>query len=518
MLMAETPYKFIDRRGKDSGFRHFGYAANGQFTHAVRQSAKREQPKPYDKDAASLVPSYDRRQLMRIGRSLWQNCSVVQSALRQMSQISTATITPQFDGEDKEWGTMAEAWLHENDRWIDIRGWPYCMSVIDRLIVLAIIRDGDIGQLLTEDEQGNPKVQLIPAHRIGSRSGSSDLIKGGPFAGATIIDGVILGDSWNALGYRVLGDTEAQDRDFSVNDMRLHFKPYWPDQIRGYSELGAASIDIQDDQDARRFELIAQKVMASRALIEKNETGLPSQGARIVSGYEGVEAADSPDGVAMHPVYGEELNGGETTYFRAGSNSTLDVLVGDRPTSNQQAFSAETVRRALNGIGWSVDYALDPTKAGGANMRVVVENINDTVDQIRREIVVPIRKWIDGYRISKGTKNGRLPFNAEWWRWEYQFAQRKTADRKYDSEVDIEEMRAGISTLRDVCARRGNWPEDVVKQKEIEATMQLEAAERLSKRFGIPIESALDRLGMLTPNGSQQQKPKAEKQSTRENP
>jgi hypothetical protein len=440
---------------------------------------------------------------MRLGRTLWENSSVVKAALRQMSEISTSEIMPQFDGQDKEWGQLAEDWLYENDKWIDVRGWPYRMADVDRLIVLSIIRDGDIGELLTEDAEGNPKVQLIPAHRIGSRNGMQERIKSGQFSGYLLIDGVILGDSWDTVGYRVLGSNKDEDRDYSINDMRLHFRPVWTDQIRGYSWLGAAAIDAQDVKESRRLELVAQKVLASRVILEHNETGQADPGhATIISGLEGVEAADSESGQATAPVYGRSLAGGETTYFRAGSNSRLDVVTGDRPTANQQAFSADVIRQAIHGLGWSVDYALDPSKVGGASMRVVVETINDTVSAIRCNIVSPVRHWIDGWRIAKSIKNGRLPFNEDWWKWAYQFSQRKTADKKYDSDVDIAEMRAGVSTLRDVCARRGLWWEEVVEQKEREVMDQFEAAERISKRFGITIEAAIDRLGLLTPNGT----------------
>lgn len=498
--MAEKPYKFTDRRGLGAGFTYFGGTGRG-FSEAARTSFQRQQYDLYDKDGVALMPSFDRRKLMTVGRALYMNSSVVKSALDQMSRMSTSLIVPQFDGNDKAWGRTAEEWLWENDRWIDVRGWPYNQRSIDRLIILSIIRDGDVGELLTEDEQGNPKIQLIPAHRIGTRNMGNTRVEGGPFDGLRIIDGVILGDSYDIVGYRVLGITADLDTDYSVNDLKLHYLPFFTDQIRGYSWLASAFIDIQDNKEFRRLELIAQKLLASRTVVEHNEAGMADSGlAQII--VDGVEASASQTGDAIKPVYGQTLAGGETTYFRAGSNSKLEIVTGDRPTANQQNFSAETIRQAINSIGWSVDYALDPTKAGGANMRIVVETINDTIDSIRRDLLVPIRRWTDSWRVAKAIKNGFIKYSDEWYKWEYQFAQRKTADKKYDSDVDINEFRAGFQTLRDVCAKRGEWYQDVLAQKERELDEQMQAAQRISEKYGITMESALDRLGLIIPNGT----------------
>lgn len=495
--MATQPYKFIDRRGANSGWSHFASRVIG-FADAAKVSVQREQFLRADKDSIALVASEDRKQLMTVGRYLYERDMTVKPVLNQMAGLASSIVTPQYDGDDLEWGTAAESWLYENDRWIDVRGWPYTMSDQDFLILLHIIRDGDVGELLTEDEFGNPKTQLIPAHRIGTRTdlgARGQKVQGGQFDGATIIDGVIVGDSMQAIGYRVLGDTLDQDRDFSTNDMRLHFKPYWSDQVRGRSWIGASAIGIQDVHESRRLELIAQKKLAGTDIIEHNETGGPSMMDAVIL-TPGTESTSTADATA--PVYSRAIEGGETRYFRAGSNSKLEVLTGDRPTVNQREFSADIVRNAIHAIGWSVDYSLDPTKAGGAQMRIVIENCNRTLDMLRG-ITTKRRKWVDAWRIAKAVKNGWLPENRDWWKWEYQFAARLTADKKYDSEVDINEMTSGVGTQQDACARRGSWWQDINKQKEREVRDKMTRAKSIADDFGITIQEAMVHLGMLHP-------------------
>ena len=494
--MAEKPYKFIDRRGSNTGPNYFGSTMQG-FVDAAKISVQREQFQNANRDARALVGEEDRRRLLTVGRHLYQRDEVVMGVLDQMSSLATKIVTPQFDGEDTEWGATAEAWLYENDKWIDVRGWPYTMSDQDRLIALQIIRDGDIAEIITEDENGDPKTQLVPAHRIGTRTYSygDELVKTGPFAGRRIIDGVIVGDSLETLGYRVLGDTVDQDVDFSINDMRLHFHPKYSDQVRGISWLGASAIGIQDTHESRRLELIAQKNFASTTVLEHNETGMADPGiSNIITPGSEATAINA----AAAPIFGQAIEGGTTRYFRAGSNSKWEIPVGDRPTMNQREFSADVIRKAIHAMGWSVDFFLDATRIGGASMRVVVDNINATLDTLR-SITVRRRKWIDAWRIAKAINNKRIPHNDEWWKWEYQFASRITADRKYDSETTINEMVSGVGTQADATAARGLWWQDVNRQKERELRDKLTRAKDVAADFGITMQEAMVHLGLLHP-------------------
>ena len=494
--MAAKPYKFNDRRGSNSGPDYFGYALQG-FADAAKVSVQREQFANANRDQRSLIAAEDRRRLLTVGRHLYQRDEVVMGVLDQMASLATKIVTPQFDGEDTKWGTVAESWLYENDKWIDVRGWPFCMADQDRLIALQVIRDGDIAEIITEDENGDPKTQLIPAHRVGTRTYSygDEEVTDGQFRGRRIIDGVIVGDSMQTLGYRVLGESAEQDADYSVNDMRLHFHPKYSDQVRGFSWLGASAIGIQDTHESRRLELIAQKNFASTTVLEHNETGMADPGiSNIIT--PGSEATATSEAVA--PIFGQAIEGGTTRYFRAGSNSKWEIPVGDRPTMNQREFSADVIRKAIHAMGWSVDFYLDATRIGGASMRVVVDNINSTLETLR-SITVRRRKWIDAWRIAKAIKNGRIPFNDEWWKWEYQFARRITADRKYDSETNINETTAGFGTQADACAAAGLWWQDVNRQKERELRDKLTRAKSVAEDFGITIKEAMVHLGLLHP-------------------
>jgi hypothetical protein len=477
--MAAKPAKFV-KRGS------LYVPSSSGFTRAAVASEQRKTIRDYALDASALLTAYDRKRVMSIGRYLFNNNSVVRGCINEMAQLASAVVIPQFEGEDREWGKQAEDYLYESGKFLDLRGWPYDETTFNRLLVLSVVRDGDQFILLTEDGFGEPKIQVIPAHRIGTRD-YSDTIKGGEFAGRRIQDGVIQDDYGRAIGYRVLGDTAEEDRDYSSNDLFPAFDPDYSDQVRGFSALGSSVIDWQDLAETRRFELMAQKLIASIAVVESNEEGEAPM-ASLAGG--GVAISDETDEDNV-PVYGQEMLGGEVRYFRSGSGSKIEIPSGDRPTANQREFADAVAREALHGIGWSWDFGLNPTKMSGGPARIIVSKVNKKLRHIRDKILSPVRRRIDGWRIAKAIKNGRLPTSDEWFRWGYQFDAELTADEKYSSDVAMQEFRAGFISKRDVMAKRGLYYDDVMATKQAEVDDLLVRAAAIAKRHDIPMPVAI---------------------------
>jgi capsid protein len=354
----------------------------------------------------------------------------------------------------------------EHDKICDVRGPPFTMDVWKRSLVISALRDGDKGTLLTENTGGYPMIQSIPAHRIGWFS-SEAVVEGGEFDGARMIDGVIVNDYGRPMAYRIYDETGDEFTDFSANDMLLTFLPDWDDQARGISALAASAFDWQDIAEARRLELLSQKLNASIGMIEENETGEADEnGGLTIPATTGTEIA----GVRL-----EKASGGlEVRYFKAGAGQGLKPMVNDRPTANQKEFSETIIRSALNGIGWSPDFSLDPSKVGGASMRVVVAKINSTIGILQRFILSPACRRVDGWRISKAIELGLLPDDPDWFKWKYQGPAKITADEKYQSSVSIEEMRSNLTSLKTEAEKRGGFWEDV-QDDAIEVEKRLQA-------------------------------------------
>lgn len=484
--MAELPFKVTDRRGVASQY------WTTQFVEpVVRQfDGQRKQIQNFNTDASRLFSQYTRETLVSMGRWLFQNVTPLRNALSEMSMFASDGILQQFDGEDQEWGRVAESWLYDNGRICDVRGTPYTMDSLREMIVLSYLRDGDSFILLTENADGYPLFQHIPAHRVGCR-GLAVVPTGSRFSGMTFKDGAIVNDYGRVVGYRLLADDPLRDRDVDSVSLIPCYIPEYADQCRGTSPLAASILDFLDVGEARRLEMISQKVFSGMSLLVHNETGGPAATANLVAQYgSGGFTASGAQNTDAVQLSADEIMPGVIQYARAGSQSKIEAITGDRPTMNQRAFTADVLRQAIAGFGWSYDFSLNPDK-GGAQMRVVVDKINKRLQYIRGRLLYPVLRRMDGYRIAKAQKLNLLPPSDEWMKWEYTSPARITADRKYDSDVAVAEFKAGFRSMRDICSANGEWSEDVLKTKKRETSELLTAARELSVEHGIDMATAI---------------------------
>jgi len=489
---------------------------------ATVQNTDRKQVDRLDKDTHRSISPTGRRTLLTLGRWLYWNVSTVRGTINEMVDLAVQSYIPQFEGGDQAWGTMVENWLYEHDKICDVRGWPFSMSTYRKNLVRGVLVDGDMATMLVKNADGYPMIQVFPSHRIGS--GTTDgIVKGGAYDGARMIDGVIMNEHGRPIAYRVTSDGIYQTNEYTdvaARDLFLSYFVETPDQIRGISTLGASCFDWQDVSDARRFHLIQQKLGATIGLIETNETGEADRTKKILNRSSTNFDADAKTNVAT--TASETFDGVSVRYHRAGSGSKLEAYRNDNPTANQKQFHDDVIREAIHGLGWSSDYSFDPSKVGGASMRVVVDRMNRKLDAIREEIVRPAQTRIDGYRIASVMDNPErtdkktvyFPFNEDWWRWSYQGPAKLTADAKYNSDVDLQERRAGLKTLAKGAAERGDYWKDIRQQNEVEADDLLTRAGRIAKAHDISIELAISLLEKIDNNpiqAAQVEDPNAQK-------
>ena len=479
-MSAAAPYRIIDRRGISSW-------GDMRIADSTKTGVKRSSNNNYDKDQNRLVGQWSRRFLLSQGRWLYTNVGAVQGCIDEMAMISAGNLAVQFDGEDTQWGAAAEIWLGEHDRICDLRGHPYTMQVLQRLIVKSVLVDGDLFFLLTEGEGGYPLLQCIPAHRV--RGDYYELTEG-QFKGYFVRDGVILNEYARPIGYRVFDDnSEFSFRDIAQADMVHCFIPKHVDQLRGYSVIAASMNNWQDVHDSQGFELEALKRASSVAFTENNELGAPPSDARLLI----PSSDDATTGISQPAVYGQQMLGGETRYFPSRTGSKLEAVISDRPTLNQQAFASAVNRESINSMGWAIDFSLDPTKIGGAPARLVAEKLNRTLGLIREQLLFPFRRRVDPWRLAKAQKNGVLRESKDLFKWRYIGEADLTADAMYDAQVTQLELSKGLTSQQIECARRNVDWESAMDQRIAYAVAKRDKC----KAAGIdPIE--IDQLGTVT--------------------
>ena len=170
------------------------------------------------------------------------------------------------------------------------------------------------------------------------------------------------------------------------------------------------------------------------------------------------------------------MDGGQYRYFRASSGEGLEAFSYDRPGANAIAFQESMLRDAFRGMGWDHYFSTEILKVGGAPLRVLVDKINLQIKE-RQKAVAKVCRRVGGYALSKAMKLGLLPWDDDWWMFEYQGPARLTADHKYEIEGEIEEYAAGFVTLKEITSRRGQYWEDIQDQRVLEQKRLKEKSE-----------------------------------------
>ncbi len=508
--MPQAAYKINDRRGKNQPSYYRGPANNSLYKAATQTDERKSIPN-LDWDHERNISRLGHRQLRNVGKFLYANFPIISGALDEQAWLSVSTFIPQFTGKDKNWGELAEARLKEWGKIMNVRGWDFDECDYRVGVVTTTKREGAHFTLQVDNGDGYPLIQAIPPHRVGSRLDEHQVV-GGPYDGYYICNGIIQDDYGRAVAYRVYSDgyLTGDYVDIPANVMFQSFFPKYVDQGIGLSALASSACDWQDVQERREFELLAQKLGSSIALIEKNEAGEalnPSD--HVVTPEETTDTAATPTGLVI-----EKFDKGTVRYIKGGDS--IEALRYDRPSRDSQDFEAAIIRGAFKGMEWDVDFSLDPSKVGGAQMRIVVEKINRAIER-NQALVEKAMRRIHGWAISKFIKLGLLPPNDEWFKWEYQGPGEITADKKHDSDVDIQEIAQNIQTRKRACAKRGLFRQDVDRERFDEADSDLTRAGELAKKHKVPIELAITMLRPPTPNGVTAQ-PKKEEQEPPKNP
>jgi hypothetical protein len=340
-----------------------------------------------------------------------------------------------------------------------------------------------------------PQVQVVPAHRIGSRSGE-DVVTDGKYKGLTIIDGVIINKTGRPIAYRILGDTKDDDYDLSAQSSQLLFEPEWCDQYRGISRVARPLADFMDQQDIDDFLKQGVKLASQLGIIHHTETGQPATDSNIV-GLEETIGGSVSEAPPRPPV--EVLDDVGIIYAKAGAGEKIESLKDERPSQNTQAFVERIQRRALFSIGWPIEL-LDPSKVGGASVRLIQDLARKTI--AARQVTLEKRaKLIVCYAISKAMGLGLISNNdVDPFNWSFTKGSVVCVDNGNESSADREGYKLGTTTLSEIASKKGlDWM-DIRKQAKRETCGLLDDAAELSIKYKISMDAAIALLSQKNTN------------------
>lgn len=417
----------------------------------------------YVQDAAQDITSQVRLETLRKARFFEANNPYVQKILDLIeTNVVGAGIHPTPQSSDAAWNEAAlEAW----NSWVEFADATSRQSYYDLQAIIARAKavDGEIFIRKVIRESGRPRMQLIEAHRVASWGKAPK--------GYIDLDGIWVDETGRPQFYVVHGSSKKPqviEADRIIHD----FEPSRAGQHRGLSLLHAVIPTLHDLDDLQRYEMLAAKDSTTRANVVYTESGeIPDQSPIGASLRKGV-ASESTD--AKQAAY-EKAFGAKTVALKRGDK--WEQAQALRPSAAMREFWLYLAEQVAKGVGISYAALSDyQGSMGGTALRAALASDNRFYD-VRGKGFSVLNREVWRFVIPTLAKLGEIPDLAEGWdkvRW--QSPRRATVDVGRESRATLEELRAGVRTLRDVHGEMGlDWKEAIKQRIEEQKFIRDEA-------------------------------------------
>lgn len=398
---------------------------------AVRWSPNRAQLPAQVNDCAVDHSDSVRRILIGKSRYLYDNSPIIHGLVeRLVTYIVGNGLTPSPASADSDFNDAASA------SWA---GWcKYCdassrasFATLQRVIVRAMIVDGEIFVNLVRSANNRPRVQLIEAHRV-KRINTDTL--GRP------------------TGYVLPGKDDQHDGPTLAAEFVVHFfRPERAGQTRGIPLLASAINTAQDVHEILAFEKAAVKEASTRRGVVNTQTG--EAPVPVIGRSQRTASATTGKDDSFY----REIIGGETIVLRNGEQYTEHV--SQRPSASWQGFVDFLSNTVCFPTGLPPSVFLQ-IKVGGADTRRDLAAAQRVVSCWQQDIEAGLQLIFE-YVIEADART-QLP--TDWRSVSWQYPRAITVDAGRQSQADREDVRTGAMTLAEYCGQYGMSEREHVAQ------------------------------------------------------
>lgn len=476
---------------------------------AVNFSTNRASRPFFATDSRFTLTAWNRIRALSIARWAYINVPYVHGAVDLMMGLSVGTgFAAHSLAKDKILSAELDAFVAEKFANIGFQNGE-SMDELLQHDCRGVDIDGDLGYIMTADELGNEKLQIIEGHRI----------KKGEVCDPRCVDGVWIDEFGRRTAYNVLLPSEGEDETTQIPASSFIYlaERNRPDELRSMTNLIHALNPLQDLYEILAFEMQSVKKNSELGLtVETPTPERPPLGPMVGDIFAGGGQPAQGD----QPATARQLITREMVYGSGGKIAVLNkgekLMAHDhtRPGSRIEEWSEFIIRGFAVGLGIPFEVLWNPEAIGGANTRLLTALLRARLQRRRQFLIFPklsrVRSWLisrdPAYR-RLAERDPRQLFAVEW--------QPKFLDITVDAGRESRERRAnvqaGLDTYTGYYADNGaNYVAEQlpVRQEEIEA--QCRAAEALASQFAwLTPPAALSRLCMLTPNGNETSAPAA---------
>ena len=428
---------------------------------------------PYNvSDSNSTLNKGVRRRLMGYARWMYANNGMVQGAINDMARYSVgAGLRPQslagnvaseYEDYFKEWAKVA-----------DVAG-VFNFWQMQKIASIRMDVDGDLGFLMVNNSF--PQLQLRESHVIESED-------------KKILDhdGVTANKFGRPVAYS-LRDGESF-RSVSANDFILVYDPDRVMQLRGITALAHAADHVRDQIDILEYEKIGVKMASAIGIAIKSESGITDDGeALIETGYTAADTGNVP---------WETFQAGMVPRLRIGES--IESFASNRPNATFTGFIEHLTREVSLGLGLPYEFVVDPAKQGTAS-RFILEKAQRRFEERQETLCAKFCNRVWGWVIASGVKRGDIPPSDSWYKVRWQAPKKITVDYGRESKAHADALKLGTRTLSEDAGERGQDWQELRNQTEAETIDLLDRAQRISEKYGIKIDAALNLLSQRQPN------------------
>ena len=247
---------------------------------------------------------------------------------------------------------------------------------------------------------------------------------------------------------------------------------------RAYSPLQHSINNVVDMLEIISLEKFAVKMNGDITRTITRESGQfdPSQGDFDAFG---MKASPLGDGLT-DPNEASTFIGGKV--IALGQGERLESFQSNRPNATWVGMMEHLVRDSLQGV-LPYEFTFDPSKAGGASMRLIVAKADRQFKQMQTVLINRFLTPLWGYVIGKAIANGELPANDNWTRVMWTTPRRVTVDAGRDAAQNRADIEMGIKTFSENAQEEGEHLSSLVRRRAYEAKMFIDEA----KRHNVPL-------------------------------
>lgn len=422
---------------------------------------------PFMLKSARYGNTHGRREMASLSRYLYDNDGIVHGAINDMARYSFP-LSPQACTEDAYWNIEAEEYFQNWANYCDASG-RYGFDEMQKLLSIAIDRDGDCGVLFAEDQ--GLKLQFIESHRIG------DFVE----KDNKHVDGVKVDKIGKPISYMVAEEyypgasfynAPVKSKIISARNMMLLLDPERSQQYRGMPAIKHAANHIRDIKEILDYEKLGVKNLSTIAAVLESETGEADPDAWNTS--------DIVEDATRLTV--NEVQSGSIPVLKKGEK--LTPFDYNRPTNTFQGFLEFLIREFSVGMGLPYEFVWHPAGITGPAQRFIMGKAQRRFSE-RQRLFYPFVRKVWTLVMAQGIREGALKDVERWNKCRIQTPAQLTIDAGREAREEREDVASGLMTLREHYGRRGlDWQSEC-QQRGKELKYLIEKSAILAQETGM---------------------------------